>query len=258
MYTLEKLFHAYGANPVIEDLSLTFEAGHFYGILGPNGSGKTTLIDLLAGHLRPAHGRIRLAGRDLACYARKALARRIALIPQDFRINFPYTCGELVMMGRYPYLPRFSHPGAKDRAVVAEVLEQTALTGFADRYVDRLSGGELQRVVFARGLAQRTDILLLDEATASLDIQHAIALLNLAEQCVIEGGTVIAVFQDINLAAMYCDRLVCLRKGRLVCAGPTERVLTASMLGAVFNIKAQVVHQPFCGVRQVCLNKGEG
>jgi iron complex transport system ATP-binding protein len=255
LYELDHLYYGYDGQTVVEDVSLNFEAGHFCGILGPNGSGKTTLLDLLSGHLRPHGGSIRLDGRELTSIHRKALARRIALVPQDYRINFSYTCGEVLMMGRYPHLPRFSRPTARDRAVVAEVIEQTGLGAFADRYVDRLSGGERQRVVFARGLAQAADILLLDEATASLDIQHAIALLNLAERRVGQGGTVIAVFQDINLAALYCDRWVCLRQGRLVCAGPTADVLTAATLQAVFDVQAQVVHQPFCGAPQVCLNK---
>jgi ABC-type cobalamin/Fe3+-siderophores transport system ATPase subunit len=118
MYELENIGFAYGPKTIIADLSLTFETGHFYGIIGPNGSGKTTLIDLLAGHIRPHCGTITLNGRSLEHCSRKFLARRIALVPQDFRINFPYTCGEIVMMGRYPHIPRFARPGDQDRAVV--------------------------------------------------------------------------------------------------------------------------------------------
>lgn len=251
MYELEHIGFAYGPKRVIDDLSLTLEAGHFYGIIGPNGSGKSTLIDLLAGHLCPDRGRLQLEGRSLAYYSRKQLARRVALVPQDFRINFPYTCTEIVMMGRYPHIPRFGRPGEQDRRAVATVLKQTALDDMAHRPVDRLSGGERQRVVFARCLAQSTPVLLLDEATASLDMHHAIGLLNLAAERVSQGALVVAVMQDINLAAMYCDRLVCLRHGGIFASGALEEILTAEMLQAVFQVEARVVQNDFARARQV-------
>jgi len=256
MYRLRHISFACGERPIIDDLSITLDGGRFYGIIGPNGSGKTTLVDLLSGHLRPDKGEITLDGRPLQHYARKELAHRIAVVPQDFSINFPYTCREVVMMGRYPHLPRFTPPGENDRAVVEDVLDRTALTDFSDRHVDRLSGGERQRVVFARGLAQQTDVLLLDEATASLDMQHAIDLLNLAARQVTDGATVIAVMQDINLAAIYCDQLVCIRQGRLAAAGPTNQVLNAELLKRVFRINAQVDYHPHANALQVAFNRG--
>lgn len=255
MLQLDHISFAYGEQPTIDDLCVTFERGRFYGIIGPNGSGKTTVVDLLSGHLRPDGGAIFLDGRPLRTYSRKELAHRIAVVPQEFRINFPYTCREVVMMGRYPYLSRFSPPGETDRAVVDHVLDRTALAGFSDRHVDRLSGGERQRVVFARGLAQQTDVLLLDEATASLDMQHAIELLNLAAVQVAEGGTVISVMQDINLAALYCDHLVCIRRGRLVAAGTTDQVLTTGLLREVFRVNAKVGYHPHADALQVSFNR---
>ncbi len=255
MYQLSHISFAYGERQTLDDLSITFDAGHFYGIVGPNGSGKTTLVDLLSGHRRPVDGEIALDGRPLQNYTRKELAHHIAVVPQDFRINFPYTCRQVVMMGRYPRLPRFAPPGDSDRAVVDDVLARTALTDFSERHVDRLSGGERQRVVFARGLAQQTDVLLLDEATASLDMQHAIELLNLAARRVATGATVIAVMQDINLAAIYCDHLVCIRQGRLAAAGPTDRVLTAELLHEVFRVNARVEYHPHANALQVVFNR---
>jgi iron complex transport system ATP-binding protein len=139
--------------------------------------------------------------------------------------------------------------------VVDDVLARTALTDFRERHVDRLSGGERQRVVFARCLAQQTDVLLLDEATASLDMQHAIELLNLAARRVATGATVIAVMQDINLAAIYCDHLVCIRQGRLAAAGPTDRVLTAELLHEVFRVNARVEYHPHANALQVVFNR---
>jgi iron complex transport system ATP-binding protein len=255
MYELEHIDFAHGAKMAVEDLTLNFAGGHFYGIIGPNGSGKTTLIDLLAGHLRPQRGRIRLDGRSLDRYARKSLARRIALVPQDYRINFPYTCEEIVMMGRYPHIPRFARPGDRDRSVVDTVIRQAGLSTFAHRYINQLSGGERQRVVFARSLAQETPVLLLDEATANLDMRHTIGLLDLAARRVRENTLVIAVMQDVNLAAMYCDRLVCMQAGRVFASGPVTSVLTAETLQTVFSVQARVAHDDFAGTLQVALKR---
>lgn len=255
MYELKHIGFAYGPKTIISNLSLSFRMGHFYGIIGPNGSGKTTLIDLLAGHLRPQRGSIALNGRTLALCSRKRLARWIALVPQDFRINFPYTCGEIVMMGRYPHIPRFAQPGDHDRDVVKNVLHRTGLKDFTHRFVSRLSGGERQRVVFARGLAQDTPVLLLDEATSNLDLRHTIGLLNLAAERVSKGAMVIAVMQDVNLAAMYCDRLVCLNKGSVFAEGPVDSVLTTDVLRAVFHVNTRVTHNDFSNARQVVFSR---
>ena len=258
MYILENIGFAYGPKAVFENLSLTFEAGHFYGIIGPNGCGKSTLIDLLAGHLRPECGCVRLNGQMLHRLDRQTIARSIAIVPQDFRINFPYTCREIVMMGRYPYISRFAGPAEADRAIVEDVLQQTDLDGFQSRYVNQLSGGERQRVVFARGLAQQTPVLLLDEATASLDMHHTMAMLNLAADRVSPASLVIAVMQDINLAAMYCDRLVCMNAGSVFASGPLKKVLSAEMLRAVFQVDARVEHHGYCDALQVIFKKEAG
>lgn len=258
MYALDNIGFAYGSKTIIDDLSLALDTGHFYGVIGPNGSGKTTLIDLLAGHLRPDRGQVMLNGRPLEQYSRKSLARRVALVPQDFRINFPYTCGEIVMMGRYPHIPRFGRPGSQDRTVVDAVLNQADLGDFVNRHVNRLSGGERQRVVFARSLAQDTPVLLLDEATSNLDMHHAIGLLNLAAGRVSDSSLVVAVMQDLNLAAMYCDRLVCMRDGGVYASGALEEVLTAETLRSVFQVNAQVAYNAFAGTRQVVFKSAGG
>jgi iron complex transport system ATP-binding protein len=255
MYDLENVGYAYGARSVLKDLNLRFEAGHFYGVIGPNGCGKSTLIDLLAGHLRPDHGCVRLNGHPLHRLDRKTMARNIAIVPQDFRINFPYTCREIVMMGRYPHIPRFAQPGEADRAIVEEVFQQAGLNGFQSRCVNQLSGGERQRVVFARCLAQQTPVMLLDEATASLDMRHTLRLLNLVAGRVSPASVVIAVLQDVNLAAMYCDRLIFMNGGGVAASGPIEEVLNAEVLQEVFQVRAKVAYNEYCDTLQVAFKK---
>ena len=251
-FQAEKIFFSYNDKPVLEDFSLTVEPGGFYGILGPNGSGKTTFLDLLVNHLAPRSGTIVFQGRDIRTYSRKELSRQIALVAQNYQVNFPYTVEEIVMMGRHPYIPRFSSPGPKDLNIVEEVMERTEVARFRDRLVTSLSGGERQRVVFARALAQKTPFLILDEATSNLDINHTISMLNLvAEEVESEGKTIIAVMQDINLAAAYCNHLVFFNNGRVETHGPVEDVLTSSTIKSVFHVDAKVCFEEYSQGYQV-------
>ena len=241
---------------VIDDISLSLAPGKFYGIVGPNGSGKTTLLDLLARHRQPDAGDIFYRGRALASFSKKELSREIALVPQNFYINFPFTVKEIVMMGRYPHIPRFAAPSSQDLDTLQKVMQETETGKFADRYITELSGGERQRVVFARALAQDTPVLILDEATSNLDINFSISLLNIAEQRVkANDNTVVAVMQDINLAAGYCDYLIFMSGGKIAAHGATETVLTPETLRTVFNIEARVYHEPYSGSLQVVFRK---
>ena len=251
-YRLEKVRFAYPDRPIFDGLELELQAGRFHGIIGPNGCGKSTLLDLLGGLKRPGRGKISWASEDLATCAPKALARKIAVVPQDFHIDFPFTAGEVVTMGRYPHLARFEPPTAADRETVAAVMACTDTTAFTERRITELSGGERQRVIFARALAQETEVLLLDEATSALDINHSLRLLTIAARGVAAKGlTVIAVFQDVNLAAQFCQRLIFLKGGGIVAQGRTETVLTSATLGTTFGIDAHIRQDDFVGARQV-------
>jgi iron complex transport system ATP-binding protein len=237
LFEITDLFFSYPRRRALEGLSFTLAAGRFYGLLGPNGCGKTTLLDLMAGLKRPTSGRIALKGRPLGSYRRRELAREIALVPQNFYINFPFAVQEVVMMGRYPHLKRFAHPGAEDHRRVQDAMEAADMVRFAHQPVTALSGGERQRVVFARALAQNAGVLMLDEATSNLDIRHTLALLSRTRDCVgAQQQTVIAVFQDVNLAALYCDELLFLQEGRLLIQGPTADVMRADTLQAVYGV----------------------
>ncbi|MEJ2282451.1 MAG: ABC transporter ATP-binding protein [Desulfobacterales bacterium] len=255
-FELNHISFNYAERKVIDDISLKLEPGKFYGIIGPNGSGKTTLLDLLARHRLPDEGDIFYQGRVLSSFSKKELSRKIALVPQNFYINFPFTVKEIVMMGRYPHIPRFSAPSSDDMDILQTVMQLTDINEFADRYITELSGGERQRVVFARALAQDTPVLILDEATSSLDINFSISLLNIAEQRVkTNANTVVAVMQDINLAAGYCDYLIFMSGGKIAAHGATLTVLTPQTLRAVFNIAAKVYNEPYSESLQVVFKK---
>ena len=240
-FALSGIGFAHPGKTIFEDLDLDLPAGRFTGIVGPNGCGKTTLLDLLCRHITPHQGHIHYAGRPLGEYGKRELARQIALVPQDYGINFPFTVEEVVFMGRYPHTPRFGAPSAEDVDRVAQTMADCDVLAFRDRPITSLSGGERQRVIFARALAQDTPVLVLDEATANLDVCHTLTLLDRVAGLVqTERRTVIAVFQDLNLASAYSQQIVMVKAGRVVAAGPTAEVFTPQNLNMVFDIQARV------------------
>ncbi len=241
LFAVDDLHFGYSQQPVLAGLALALAPGRFYGLLGPNGCGKTTLLDLLTGLRRPLQGQILFKGRALASFPRRELARELALVPQNFYINFPFAVQDVVMMGRYPHLRRFAHPGAEDIRLVLSAMRATDTERFARQPVTALSGGERQRVIFARALAQDAGVLMLDEATANLDIRHTLDLLGLLRDRVQKRQqTVIAVFQDVNLAAMYCDELLFVKDGRIAVQGPTAEVMQAQTLWSIYGVEGYI------------------
>ncbi|MDM8537420.1 ABC transporter ATP-binding protein [Desulfobacterales bacterium HSG17] len=258
LFKLEQISFSYETRQVINNLDLKLEPGFFYGILGPNGCGKSTLIDLLMGHQRPESGIISFQGKDLKTCSKSELACEIALVPQNFYINFPFTGREIVLMGRYPHMPRFSQPSAHDTDIVDEVMEKTGTAGFKDRYMTEMSGGERQRIVFARALAQETPVLLLDEATSNLDIKHTLTLLDIVAGDIRDKGrTAVAVIQDINLAATYCQRLIIMKQGKIAAFGDTDKVLTENNIKNVFDVNSHIYFDLFSDSRKVSFKKGK-
>ena len=255
-FELDNITFYYTDKKVIDDFSINLAPAKFYGIIGPNGSGKTTILDLLAGHRQPTNGELRYRGKALSSYSKLELSKEIALVPQNFYINFPFTVKEIVMMGRYPHIARFAAPSVDDWKIVREVMDKSEIVEFADRYVTELSGGERQRVVFARALAQDTPVLILDEATSNLDISYSLSLLNLAAGGVqSDAKTVIAVLQDINLAAAYCDYLIFMSKGQIVNHGPAREILNPEIVDSVFNVEAKVYFDNYSDSLQVVFRK---
>ena len=252
MFELQNIRFAYGEKTVIDNLSINLQPGKFYGIIGPNGCGKTTVLDLLCRNKVPVSGQIIYQGKSLTQYSQKQLALEMGLVPQDFNINFPFTVQEIVMMGRYPHIPRFNAPSAEDRQVVENTMVKADVLNFKYRPVTALSGGERQRVVIARALAQDPAVLLLDEATSNLDISHTLKLMSVASEKVTQNAqTVVAVMQDINLASLFCNYLIFMKQGQIVTHGATDAVLTPDTIRDVFEVESQVFEDAFSGCRHV-------
>jgi iron complex transport system ATP-binding protein len=229
------------ARRALDDVSLTVAQGSLTGLLGANGCGKTTLLKLLSGVIPPDAGHVSLAGRAVARIPRRALARQVAVVPQETQPAFDYTVTEMALMGRHSHLGRFELEGPDDLTAVEQALATTGVAHLADRLFSTLSGGEKQRVVIASALAQAGSILLLDEPTASLDVAYQLEVATLLARLNREQGvTMVLATHDLNLAASICDSLVLLREGRVLAQGWTSEVLNASMVRELYGIDADV------------------
>ncbi len=237
----EQVSFAYGGRPAIRGVTLAVVEGEMLAIAGPNGSGKSTLLGLLAGTRAPSAGTVRLAGRSLRDYDRRALARAIAVVPQETAVSFPYRVAEMVLIGRAPHLRGIGLERAHDIAAAERAMARTGVLTLADRPLSELSGGERQRVIVARALAQEPRVLLLDEPTTFLDLRHAIEILDLVVDLNRrERLTVVAVLHDLTVASMYFPRLVFLREGCLAIDGAPADVVTEATIRDVFDADVEV------------------
>ena len=254
MLTASDLWFGYDERtPVLRGVSLTVPADALVGILGPNGSGKTTLLRMLAGTRHPQRGNVTLDGEPLTRLSRTALARRMAVVPQETQLAFDYTVAEVAMMGRYPHLGAFEIEGPHDIAVIEESLSATGTLHLKDRPFATLSGGEKQRVVIASALAQifrlqaeaAGSYLLLDEPTASLDLGYQLEIADLLKRLHGERRAAIVIStHDLDLAATLCERILLVRDGMVLADGPTEEVLTPENLRQAYDVEAEVTPHP--------------
>ncbi|HET7615513.1 MAG TPA: heme ABC transporter ATP-binding protein [Bacillales bacterium] len=237
MLDVKGISGGYGGRKIIDGLSFSVEKGELFGILGPNGSGKTTLLKMLTRTHPLDDGQILLNGKDLRSYRSKHLARLAAVLPQFVGQSFSYSVCEVVKMGRYPYQSGiFNQADSHDREHVETAMKQTGVAAFADHDMNTLSGGEKQRVYLAQALAQQPELLLLDEPTNHLDIHHQKQLLDgLKKWAKQDRLTVIAIFHDLNLAALYCDRVLLLNEGKKAALDSPKEVLNEGTIHEVYG-----------------------
>ena len=236
---------SYGETQVLSDFSMTLEPGDLTGLIGANGAGKSTLIRCVSGLLPLTSGRILLDGEDNAGFRPAARARKVAVVPQNFNVEFDFTAEDIVTMGRNPYAGEKGKSASRERRIVREAMERTGTAGFAGRLFSQLSGGEKQRVIIARAIAQEPEIILLDEPTSALDLSHQSEVMELVRQLSAEEGlTVMAVLHDVNLAARYCRRLVMMKGGKRIAEGSPREVVTRKNLNQIYNMKVIVREHP--------------
>ena len=237
--------------PALNSVNMSAPSGSFYAVLGPNGSGKSTLMKGLLGIAKADQGRALIAERNVSNWDRKALARVIGVVSQSETVSFPITVREMVGMGRYPHLGPLEGEGSEDKAAVHEALEVCDVTHLVNRDLSTLSGGELQRVRIARALAQQPMALVLDEPTSSLDIKHAMEILELLKQSVASGLTVILTTHGLDLAARFSDRMLLLSEGQVAAEGTPDEVVNEETLADVYGWPVKVEWEPTTGSPRV-------
>jgi len=237
----------YGAIRALENVSLSVSTNEMCGVIGPNGSGKTTLLRAMDGLLSPERGSVVLAGRPVGAMSSRQVAAMVGVVPQRTGAGFGFTTQEMVMMGRSPHLAPLTSETARDHEIVHNAMERTGIALLAGRPIDSLSGGEFQRVLIARALAQEPRVLLLDEPTAHLDLRYQAEIMDLLSGLCRSGLAMVAVLHDVNLAAGYCDRLVLLSRGQIAALGTPAQVLEASTLERVYGIPVTVAKHPSSG-----------
>ena len=229
--------------PILDSVSTNFDTPCFYGILGPNGSGKTSLIRHILRFLSVDKDVIYLNGEELNSIPRKELAKNISFVPQDTSIDVTFNVYEMVAMGRAPHQKKFAPPSKEDREKIEEALRITEIEHLKESVFSNLSGGEKQRVLIARAIAQDTPFIILDEPISNLDIKHQVNVMEMLKKRNIESGcTIISILHDLNLAANYCDKIVLMKDGRIFVQGETEKVLTKENLCSVYGIEFHIIN----------------
>ncbi|MEI3234515.1 MAG: ABC transporter ATP-binding protein [Intestinibacter bartlettii] len=228
-----------GNNQILKGVSIDSKSREFIGIIGPNGSGKSTLLKCIYRTLKPNNGCIMLGRQDISKMSVKESAKKLAVVAQHNYYNFDFSVGEVVLIGHYPHKKSLEPDNSEDYDIVNESLEKVGMLGFKNRSFSTLSGGEQQRVILARALAQQTPCLILDEPTNHLDIKYQLSLLNIVKSLNL---TIISAIHDLNIASMYCDRLFVMKNGRIVGMGTPQEVLTKEFIKEIYDIDVEMVY----------------
>lgn len=251
----EGLSFGYGDSQVIREVDISLVQGELLGIIGPNGSGKSTLLGLLCGLLPPNKGQVELLGREIGSYTRVEVARRLGLVPQNAELAPGFTVRQTVLTGRFALQGGRMFENEGDLAAAQRALMDTGLTSLVQRRTGELSGGERQRLALARALAAEPQVLLLDEPTSALDLKHQLGIMTLLENtCARDGLAVCLVSHDLNLAGMFCHRLLLVGQGQTLAHGAPEEVLTPDLLAQAYGVRVCVDHEPSRGRPRVTLS----
>ncbi len=234
----------YHGSPVLSGITFNVSKGELFSLVGPNGAGKTTLLKVIVGLTKPLSGAIQLDSKPLSDYSSYERASKIAYVAQGSGINWPFTVHELVSQGRFPSRKWFGSESAEDTLAVEEALEITDLLSFKNRLVTELSGGELQRVLIARALAQKPELLVLDEPVSHLDIRYQVGVMELIQSLVDKGLSAVISLHDLNLASLYAHTVGLIAQGTMVCCGSVSEVLTGAVLQNAYNIELEVGKHP--------------
>ena len=259
MIELNNVSLGYDHRAILNNANMKAMPGRILGLVGPNGSGKSTLIKGMTRVIDLFSGRILIDGRDIKTIKRDELARLVATVPQNPVLPEAFTAFELVLMGRTPHLGLLRYEGGKDLAIAWQAMEATHTQSFAERRVGELSGGERQRLIIARALTQQPRVILLDEPTAHLDINHQVEILNLVRSlCLEQSLTVVAALHDLNLAAQYCDWMVMLNGGEVYTEGAPSDVLTTQNIKKVYGAEVCVYPHPINKLPITLITAGKG
>ncbi len=238
---LKNISFAYGNKDVLNAISLDIAEGDFISIIGPNGSGKSTLIKIINNIYQPKTGEVLLRDKIIGSYKIKDIAKEISLVPQEVDINYDFTVEDIVAMGRYAHLKTFGSESEEDYKIIEEAMILTNVYGLKDRKVTEISGGEKQRTMIAKAIAQDSNIILLDEPTSSLDMNHQIEIMEFLTKLNKEKKlTVITVLHDVNLASRYSNKLILIKDGRIIDRGSPEEVITEENMRDAYNLEAAI------------------
>lgn len=232
---------SFGSKTILQDISLAIQDKEFVGIIGPNGSGKSTFLKCLYRVLQPNGGKIFFDGTEMSSLSHRDTALKMAVVAQHSTVNFDFSVLEMVLMGRAPYKGLLDRDQLDDYEIARHALAQVGLSDFESRNFNTLSGGEQQRVILARALAQRTECLVLDEPTNHLDIKYQLELMTIVKRL---DATVVSAIHDLNLAAIYCDRIIALKDGHIVCSGTPQDVLSSDTIHHIYGVSAMVQTLP--------------
>jgi len=245
MIHIKNLKAGYSNKKIFNNLNLDFSQAEFVSILGPNGAGKSTLLKLINGFIKPDSGEVIISGKSVDKWPQQELAKIVTYIPQENFIQYNFTVEEIILMGRYPFISVWQNYSSGDKKIVENIIQDLDLHQLRHKYINQLSGGEKQRTLIARAIAQDSDYILLDETFSHLDINHQVEILNIMKDLHTQKGkSIIMVSHNINLSANYSQRMIALKGGELIADGSPEEVVTTDNLATLFDIKLGVVSNP--------------